>query len=302
MAHTDIRFDGWIERVLPAPLRPYALLMRLDRPVGIWLLLLPGWWAIVLAAGGVAHMNRHDWWAMLLFGAGAVVMRGAGCIVNDLWDRDLDRQVARTAARPLAAGTVGRKQAAAFLLLLALLGLSILLQLSLVGICLGFLSIPFILAYPYMKRITWWPQAFLGLTFNFGALMGYAAVTGMLAWPAWLLYAAGFFWTLGYDTIYAHQDIEDDARAGIKSTARRLGRWSKPFVAAAYLLAWLLLEAAFGAAGASLAARLALAVPLAHLAWQLKIWRTDEPASALFVFRSNRDFGLMVLAAAALVF
>jgi 4-hydroxybenzoate polyprenyltransferase len=304
---TDIRRDGWVGR-LPAGWRPYALLMRLDRPIGTWLLLLPGWWSVVLASGifrgGLIHRNTtlmlHELSTMLLFGAGAVVMRGAGCIVNDLWDRDLDRQVARTAQRPLAAGTVSRGQAALFMLGLLIIGFLILLQLSIVAIFLGILSLPFIALYPAMKRITWWPQAFLGLTFNFGALMGYAAVTGVVAAPALVLYAAGFFWTLGYDTIYAHQDIEDDMRVGIRSTALRLGRWNRPFVAGAYAICWLLLETAFFLAGAGLPAQAALALPLLHMLWQLKAWRTDDPESALSIFRSNRDFGLLVLLAAIL--
>jgi 4-hydroxybenzoate polyprenyltransferase len=187
--------------------RPYALLMRLDRPIGWWLLLLPGWWAIALAGGGVQGLSGWDWTMLVLFFFGAIIMRGAGCIVNDLWDRDLDAKVERTKARPLASGEVQIWQACAFLAVLLFLGLLILLATdSAVAFWLGLLSLSFIVAYPYMKRITWWPQAFLGLTFNFGVPMGWAAATGFLSWPALFLYAGAFFWTLGYDTIYAHQD------------------------------------------------------------------------------------------------
>ncbi len=290
--HTDIRQEGWIVRILPPAARPYALLMRLDRPVGTWLLLLPGLWAIALAGG------LRDWKLMLLFGAGAVVMRGAGCVINDLWDRDLDRQVARTASRPLASGAVTPRQAFMLLAALMALGLTILLQLPKDAVILGVLSIPLIAAYPLMKRITWWPQAFLGLTFNFGALVGWAAATGTLAPPALALYAAGFFWTLGYDTIYAHQDIGDDASAGIKSSARYLGNRSKRAVSLFYALSWSLLVLAFWLAGAGMMALFILGLSLPHMVWQVKTWRQEDPASALAVFKSNRDFGIIVLSAA----
>lgn len=299
MTHTDINTKGWISR-LPAGLRPYALLMRLDRPIGTWLLLLPGWWAIVLAAGGVFALNRDDLWLLVLFGVGAVVMRGAGCVINDLWDRDLDRKVERTKARPLASGAVGTRQALVFLAVLLFIGLVILLQMSLIAVLLGFLSLLFIIAYPAMKRVTWWPQAFLGLTFNFGALIGWAAVTEIVELPALLLYAAGFFWTLGYDTIYAHQDIEDDLRAGIKSTALRLGQRSRIWIARFYIVSWLLLLLAFITGGAGIPGLLVLAGAGAHFRWQLKRWTPEDPASSLAIFRSNRDFGLILLAAAAL--
>jgi 4-hydroxybenzoate polyprenyltransferase len=302
--HTDIKRDGWIGRFLPTVLQPYALLMRLDRPIGIWLLLLPGWWSILLASGGLLHgsfrAQAQEWMTLVLFGAGAVIMRGAGCIINDLWDRDLDKGVARTAQRPLAAGIVSTRAALVFLSILLSLGLCILLQLSLVAVCLGVLSLPFIIAYPLMKRITWWPQAFLGLTFNFGALMGWSAVTGALAWPAFLLYAAGFFWTLGYDTIYADQDMEDDAAMGIRSSTRKLGAKAKPFVGGCYMLCWLLLVIAFALAGVRGIVILPLLAGLAHMVWQLKSWDRTDPGSALKMFKSNRDFGLLMLLAAAI--
>lgn len=300
--HSDIKADDWVLR-LPAKLQPYARLMRLDRPIGTWLLLLPGWWAIILASDGMGNrfISLRDMLAaMALFALGAVVMRGAGCIVNDLWDRNLDRKVARTAIRPLASGQIRPVQALLLLAVLLAIGCWVLMQLSYTAIFVGLISIPFIVMYPLMKRITWWPQAFLGLTFNFGALVGWAAMTDTIALPAIFLYVAGFFWTLGYDTIYAHQDIADDAAAGIKSTARRLGEKNKLFVGSSYAICWVLLVGAFAAAGAPSLCFFILVVCALHLAWQALVWRTDNPASALQMFKSNRDFGLMVTVAALL--
>lgn len=299
-AHTDIKSDGWIEQYLPSKMRPCAYLIRLDRPIGIWLLLLPAWWAITLAAGGMRAMAPYDWWLMMLFGAGAVIMRGAGCIINDLWDRKLDQTVARTNQRPLASGAITPPQALLFLFVLLLLGLFILTQMTLVTILLGVLALPLIIAYPLMKRITWWPQAFLGLTFNFGALMGWSAVTHLLALPALLLYAGGFFWTLGYDTIYAHQDKEDDAKTGIKSSALKLGTASKKWIAGFYAIAMSLYGAAFLLTGAGVFACLLLSFAAIQLIWQIRIWNMGDPASALLVFKSNRDFGIILLLAALL--
>ncbi|MBI2234856.1 MAG: 4-hydroxybenzoate octaprenyltransferase [Micavibrio aeruginosavorus] len=298
MTHTDINMKGWTGR-LPAAMRPYALLMRLDRPIGAWLLLLPGWWAIMMAAGGALSMNAGDVFVLALFGIGAVIMRGAGCIVNDLWDRRLDSMVERTRTRPLASGQVSPRQALAFLFILLLLGLSILLQMNITTVLLGVLSMIFVVLYPAMKRITWWPQAFLGLTFNFGALMGWAAVTGTVSLPALLLYIAGIFWTLGYDTVYAHQDMEDDARIGVKSTALRLGKKSRIWVARFYAAAWLLMVTAFTLAHAANAALFFLGVGGWHLWWQIRTWSPDDPASSLRIFKSNRDFGFLILLAAA---
>ncbi|WP_435640937.1 4-hydroxybenzoate octaprenyltransferase [Micavibrio aeruginosavorus] len=295
MTHTDIHHQGWIA-YLPGFVRPYALLMRLDRPIGTWLLLLPGWWAIVLAAGGVRAMNPYDWKLIILFAVGAIVMRGAGCVINDLWDRKLDARVERTAARPLASGAVSVPAACVLLGALLSIGLMILLELNITAILLGVLSVAFIVVYPAMKRITWWPQAFLGLTFNFGALMGWAAVTGAVDMAALYLYAAGFFWTLGYDTIYAHQDKEDDARIGIKSTALFLGEKSRIWIAGFYTLTLILLALAIG----SVWGFVTLIPAAMHLAWQVKDWDMNDPASSLKFFRSNRDFGLLVLAAVGL--
>ena len=295
--HTDIKSGGWVDRLLPRSLQSYAYLARLDRPVGIWLLLLPGWWAIALASGGLAAMNAADWRLVALFGIGAVVMRAAGCVINDLWDRDLDKKVARTKTRPLALGTIPPLYALIFLAGLLLLGLIVLLQMNAVTIMLGFLAVPLIVTYPLMKRMTWWPQAFLGLTFNFGALMGWSAVSGSIGFSALCLYGAGIFWTLGYDTIYAHQDKEDDLMAGIKSTALKFGESSKKWVAGFYTLVLVLLSLAFlNAAGGFIWPVFALALA-GHFIWQIRTWKPANPESALKVFKSNRDVGLIVLAA-----
>lgn len=301
MTHTDINTKGWLAR-MPAALHPYLLLMRLDRPIGTWLLLLPGWWAIMLAAGGAVSLNASDIQLLVLFGVGAIVMRGAGCVINDIWDRDLDKKVERTQGRPLAAGTISVRAAILFLCALLLLGLTILLQMNIVAVLLGVLSLVLVVTYPLMKRVTWWPQAFLGLTFNFGALIGWAAVTGIVGLPALCLYAAGFFWTLGYDTIYAHQDVEDDMRIGIKSTALRLGQRSRIWIARFYSMSWVLLVLAFVLSGAGLLSLLALAVAGWHLRWQLKHWDIADATSSLAIFRSNRNYGLLVFAATALMF
>lgn len=295
--HTDIDTKNWIEDLPPA-VQPFIYLARLDRPIGVWLLLLPGWWAITLAAGGFQAMNSHDWGAMFYFLIGAIVMRAAGCVINDLWDRKLDRAVERTAQRPLAAGTVSVRAALIFLAGLLALGLVILLQLSLVAILLGILVMPMIVLYPFMKRITWWPQAFLGLTFNFGALMGWATVSGLVGLPALLLYIGGIFWTLGYDTIYAHQDKEDDMRIGIKSTALRLAEHSRRAIIVFYALTWGLILLAFILAGAGWLSLLVVAGSGVLLVRQITHWDPDDQNSSLSTFKSARDFGLVILVAA----
>lgn len=244
--YTDIRAEGWVA-ALPERWRPYALLMRADRPIGAWLLFLPGLWAICLYAQSWAQGA----WLTFLFLAGAFVMRGAGCVVNDLWDRDLDKQVERTRARPLASGAVRPMQALWFLALLCSVGLAILLQLAPAAILLGVLSLVPVVLYPLAKRVTDYPQFVLGLTFGWGALLGSAAATGTLPWPALVLYAASIAWILGYDTVYAHQDREDDALVGIRSTALRFGERTAPFLAACYGATVLLLALAGMAAGLS---------------------------------------------------
>ncbi len=293
MGFTDIRFD-LIERLPPAA-RPYALLMRLDRPIGWWLLLLPAWWAIALAAGGLSAMTGWDYYLLLLFFIGAVIMRGAGCIVNDIWDRDLDAQVERTQARPLASGQVKVWQAVAFLSVLLFLCMLILVQTSALTIWLGFAAMIFVVAYPYMKRITWWPQAFLGVTFNFGVLMGWAAVQYDVGFVTILLYIGAFFWTLGYDTIYAHQDKEDDQMVGIKSTALLFGERSKKWVGIFYAASWSLIALAAFLANAGVISLGLLLLPGLHMLLQVLLWNPDNPASSLRWFKSNRDCGLLFL-------
>src|SRR5271165_1765735 len=242
---TDIRLSGWVAHVPPRFL-PYVLLARLDRPVGVWLLFLPGLWAICLAA--------HGFWAGLwlaaLFAVGSVVMRGAGCVVNDLWDRKMDAQVERTRGRPLASGAVTPLQALMFLALLCLIGLGILLLLNRAAQILGVCSLLLVALYPAAKRVTWWPQVVLGFTFGWGAPMGYAAATGhFCSWPSLCLYGAAVLWILGYDTIYAHQDREDDTMIGVKSTARLFGAKTREMLAVCYtgtVLLVLLAMAGFG--------------------------------------------------------
>lgn len=297
--HTDIKDNGWVGRWLVPEVRPYAYLLRLDRPIGTWLLLLPGWWAIMLAAGGGPGINGFIFNTLALFWCGAIIMRGAGCVINDLWDRQFDRQVARTQKRPLAAGTISERSAFITLAVLLLAGLGILWQMSLVTVLLGFMVFPLIVLYPLMKRWTWWPQAFLGLTFNFGALMGWAAVNDVISWTAVLLYAAGFFWTLGYDTIYAHQDKEDDMRIGVKSTALKFGENSKNYVTIFYVVAMALLLFAFLVAAGWVSTGLLL-LPAGHLVWQIRGWDMNDPENSLRIFKSNQDFGMLVLLAAIL--
>jgi 4-hydroxybenzoate polyprenyltransferase len=297
---SDINLYGWLAR-LPESWKPYAVLMRLDRPIGWWLLLLPAWWGIVLGANGAQGMVLSDIRLMVLFLIGAMIMRGAGCVINDLWDRDLDKQVERTKSRPLASGQIPIYKAAIFLGYLLFCGFIILLMTSGVTIALGFLSMLFVATYPLMKRITWWPQAFLGVTFNFGALMGWSAATHKLELEAILLYVAAFFWTLGYDTIYAHQDKADDEMVGIKSTALLFGRRSKFWVRLFYVLMLCFLTAALIHANAGIVTFVLLIIPAIHLMRQVSDWDIDDPHNSLLVFQSNRNFGLLVLFAIAFV-
>ena len=290
---TDIQAGDWIDRRMPEAIRPYLRLARLHAPIGTWLLLFPGWWSLTLAAAPGELPSAK---MIVLFAIGALVMRAAGCTVNDMVDRDFDARVARTANRPLASGRLGMKQAAVFLALLLVVGLVILLQLQPLAIELGVFSLLLVAAYPFMKRITWWPQAFLGLTFNWGALMGYAAVTNHLAWPPVLLYVAGFFWTLFYDTIYAHQDKEDDALIGVKSSARWLGDRTRPALYAFAIVMVLLLMLCVGAAGLGWAAKLGVIGVAVHLAWQAVTTDFDDPADCRAKFNSNRAIGWILFA------
>jgi 4-hydroxybenzoate polyprenyltransferase len=288
--HVADRQWSWLDW-LPSWLRPYGVLARWDRPIGSWLLLWPCWWGMALAT------PRLDPWMLALFAIGAVSMRGAGCVINDLTDRELDAKVERTRHRPLASGRLSVTQALAFLAIQLLIGLLVVLQFNAFTIGLAFAIMPLVLIYPWMKRITWWPQACLGLTFNWGALVGWSAVTGSLSVPAVVLYAAGFFWTLGYDTIYAHQDKADDALIGIKSSARRLGAATVPWLWAFYGITLALIALAVALNGASMLIYPALALPALHFAWQIRTLDIDDPVSCLRRFRSNRELGLLVFVA-----
>jgi len=291
-AGSDIA-PGLLDRLLPAPARPYARLARLDRPIGTWLLLLPGWWSIVLAAPTSAALR---WDLLGLFAVGAVAMRGAGCTVNDILDRDLDARVARTRSRPLPSGEVGLGQALAFLVLQLALGAAVLALLPATAILLGLAILVPIAVYPLMKRVTDWPQLALGLVFNWGALMGWAAATGGLALAPVLLYLGGIAWTLGYDTVYAHQDKADDAVVGVRSSALALGRHTRPFLWAMYALAVALIAAAGWRAGAGLPFALGVAVAALLLAEQAARVDLDDPADCLRRFRAHRFVGWAILA------
>jgi len=286
---TDIRTNGWV-RYLPRPLIPYALLARFDRPIGAWLLFLPGLWAVCLAA--------QDFflglWLVFLFAVGSIVMRGAGCVVNDLWDRKMDAQVERTRGRPLASGILKPADALVFLALLCAIGLVILSQLDFQARVLGVASLVPVLLYPLAKRVTWWPQIVLGVTFGWGALLGYAAADGHLGWPALLLYGAAILWILGYDTIYAHQDREDDALIGVKSTARLFGRNTRALLIASYTGMVLLLIVAMALVGLNIYGILLLVLPAALLFRQVVMLDIDDPALCLRLFKSNREVGLAV--------
>lgn len=325
---------NWVDRHAPARLKPWLKLGRFDRPIGIWLLLIPGWQGIALALSQYRRTpDLYDAWLVFAFAVGACLMRAAGCAFNDIVDRDIDAQVARTALRPIPAGQISVKQAWAFVIGCSLVSLLILLTLNLTAVLLGVASLALVAAYPFMKRITWWPQAWLGLTFNWGALMGFAAVltgpfvlavyhdattleicasrgvpihpcfpevgtafTGL--WPAaLLLYLGGVFWTLGYDTIYALQDIEDDAMVGVKSSARRLGANVQRGVGMFYAMTVILTVAAGLTAGLSPVFYVALLPWAAHLFRQVRDVRPDNPVLALRLFRSNREAGLILLLA-----
>jgi 4-hydroxybenzoate polyprenyltransferase len=285
---------NWVDGVAPAWARPYLRLARLDRPIGSWLLLMPCWWSVGLAA--VHARSQVNVWHLLLFFIGAFAMRGAGCTWNDIVDRDLDSQVERTRSRPIPSGQVTVASAAAFLLLQALVGLAVLLQFNRFTIYVGFASLAVVAIYPFMKRITYWPQIVLGLAFSWGALMGWPATFARLDLPALLLYAGAISWVIGYDTIYAHQDREDDALIGIKSTALLFRERTKPMLALFYALAVALIALAGWSAGAGLLFALGLLAFAAHLAWQIARLDVDDPIDCLVVFKSNRDAGLILFA------
>jgi len=275
---------------LPAALRPYAALMRIDRPIGTWLLFWPCAWSVALAGVG------GQWGLFGLLGLGAFVMRSAGCAYNDIVDRDLDRQVERTRLRPLASGRIGVRAAWALVIALSLVGLGVLLMLPRTAQLVALASLALVAAYPYMKRITWWPQAWLGLVFAWGALVGWPAVTGELALPALLLWLGSIFWVIGYDTLYAIQDIEDDALVGVKSSARALGQRARLGVGICYVLAVLGWAAAIWAVRPQPLALLALLPAALHLGGQVARPDPADGAGALALFRSNRFTGLLLFA------
>ena len=289
---TDIPASGWIAR-LPPKARAYAVLARFDRPIGAWLLFLPGLWSILLARH-VGQPGRPMLWLLLLFGVGAVVMRGAGCVVNDMWDRDMDRLVTRTASRPLASGALRMREAAIFLALLLAVGLALLLQLDPLAQLLGVASLLLVALYPLAKRITWWPQAVLGITFSWAAPMGYAAATGRIDAAALALYSAAFCWILGYDTVYAHQDREDDALIGVRSTARLFATSTKPFLAVCYTATIALAALAGALAGLRAGFYIALLLPAVLLAWQVSTLDVNDPAGCHTRFKLNRETGLLI--------
>ena len=320
----DAAPTNWVDRFAPAALRPWLKLGRFDRPTGIWLLMLPGWQGVALA-----DAMEHRGPDLSLMGEiliGAALMRAAGCAYNDIVDRDIDAKVARTAGRPIPSGQISVRQAWAFVVACSLGGLAILLTLPPVAVGLGVASLALVAAYPFMKRITWWPQAWLGLTFNWGALLGFSAATGAgpefwrgmaphvlgdpvlfravaadgaLKLPAILLYAAGVFWTLGYDTIYAIQDIEDDALAGVKSSARRLGEQAPLAILAFYLASLALLLAMGSLADLGPWYFIGLIAYGVHLISQARRVRVDDPARALRLFRTNSVSGLILVLAIA---
>ena len=289
----DAGRDNWVERYLPHALQPYAQLMRLDRPIGWWLLLLPCWWGLFLAqsaqGGGLPNL-----WFAFLFLLGAIIMRGAGCTLNDIVDRNYDGLVARTKGRPIPSGRVSVKQAFIFLVSQCLLGLVILLQFNFYTILLASASLLIVAIYPFMKRVTQWPQLVLGFAFNWGALVGWSAVQGSLAWPPLVLYLGGIFWTLGYDTIYAHQDKEDDVLIGVKSTALQFGENTRGWLIGFFVLALVSIDAALWLAGASFIAHMGVALSAIHTAWQIKRFEVNNSALCLRLFKSNREFGLII--------
>jgi 4-hydroxybenzoate polyprenyltransferase len=286
---------NWVDTHAPPWSRPYLRLARFDRPIGSWLLLMPCWWSAALAAGVAQDLSQLPLQIALFF-IGAFVMRGAGCTWNDITDRDLDDKVERTRSRPIPAGQVSVSQALAFMVVQALIGLAVLLQFNRFAVATGIASLIIVAIYPFMKRITWWPQIVLGLAFSWGALMGFAATFARIDATAVVLYAGSIAWVIGYDTIYAHQDAEDDALIGIKSTARLFGARTREALVVFYGLAALLIGGALVLAGSGLAAWIGLAAFAAHLVWQISRLHIGDPALCLRVFKSNRDAGLLLFA------
>ena len=306
----DAEQGNWVDRYAPAWTRGYLRLSRADRLKPVSLLLLPCWWGVLLAAASTDQFGWGDVWVMVGCTIGAILMRGAGCTWNDFNDREFDAQVARTRSRPLPSGQVTPRGALVWMVLQSLIAFGILLTFNVPAILLGIASLALVAIYPFAKRFTWWPQVFLGLAFNWGALLGWVAHTGSLAWAPVFLYLAGIVWTLFYDTIYAHQDKEDDALIGVKSTARLFGDttagWLRRFLAVAVLLMTVGIILALAPGRDVLAMTVALGGAWAfgwHLAWQLRALDTEDPDVCLRLFRSNRDAGLIpVLFFAAALF
>ncbi|MDF0522083.1 4-hydroxybenzoate octaprenyltransferase [Bradyrhizobium yuanmingense] len=286
---------NWVDTLAPHWARPYLRLSRFDRPIGSWLLLMPCWWSAALAAG-MAHDIRGLPLTIVLFFIGAFVMRGAGCTWNDITDRDLDNKVERTRSRPLPSGQVTTRQALVFMVAQALVGLVVLLQFNRFAIATGIASLLIVAIYPFMKRITWWPQIVLGLAFSWGALMGFAVTFGRIDATALVLYAGAISWVIGYDTIYAHQDAEDDALIGIKSTARLFGAHTRRALVLFYGLAVMLIAIALASGEARWPAWLGLVAFALHLASQIVRLKIEDPGLCLRLFKSNRDAGLLLFA------
>ncbi len=298
----DAAPGNWVDRRAPAPLRPYLRLSRADRPIGTWLLLIPCWWGLFLAIGADGRLRLFDLWIFAACAIGAFLMRGAGCTWNDITDRKIDAQVARTASRPLPSGQVTTRQALVWLALQVALSALILFTFNRAAILIGIVALVPVAIYPFAKRFTWWPQAFLGIAFNWGALLAWVAHSGSLSLAPVLLYLAGIAWTLFYDTIYAHQDVDDDALIGVKSTARLFGENTRAWLRLFMVAAVLLMSAAIIVALAPGANPLVLVVALGgawffgwHMAWQLGRLDIHDTARCLALFRSNRDAGLIAV-------
>ncbi|HTM72603.1 MAG TPA: 4-hydroxybenzoate octaprenyltransferase [Pseudolabrys sp.] len=286
---------NWVDSLAPSYTRPYLRLARLDRPIGSWLLLMPCWWSVGLA--GMHNDRFPSLWHIVLFFIGAFAMRGAGCTWNDLVDRDLDGRVERTRSRPIPSGQVTVAQATMFMVAQALVGFLVLIQFNRFTVATGIASLLVVVIYPFMKRITYWPQIFLGLAFSWGALMGWPAAFGRLDWPAIVLYAGSILWVIGYDTIYAHQDRDDDLLIGIKSTALLFGERTPPMLATFYAGAIVLIAAAGFMAGGGIIFTIGIVAFAAHLAWQVSRLDIGDPAHCLVLFKSNRDAGLILFGA-----
>lgn len=307
----DAVAGNWVDKYAPAWTRPYLRLSRADRPIGTWLLFIPCIWGVLLAALSDGNPKTWDIWIIMGCGVGAFLMRGAGCTWNDITDRHVDAQVERTRSRPIPSGQVSPKQAAIWMCIQALLAFGILITYSWITVIVGVTSLIFVAIYPFAKRFTWWPQIFLGLAFNWGALLAWTAHSGSLGWPAFVLYLAGITWTLFYDTIYAHQDTEDDALIGVKSTARLFGQNSPRWLLGFMMLTVLLMGAAILMAALETANVLGVVIALGgawamgwHMAWQMRLLDINDPKICLKLFRSNRDAGLipaLFLAIAAMV-